>query len=102
MSRISDISHQYHTALSASQFQYEEMYRERVAASETFYRDFFHRLVLNFGERFHRERFRARIQERTELAPSRAPRVLQPGAVAARRPWIHDSCAVSRRVNARR
>jgi hypothetical protein len=66
MSRVSDISRQYHTALSASQTQYEDMYRERVAASEAFYRDFFHQLVLNFGERFHNERFRAKIQERIE------------------------------------
>ena len=40
----------------------EALYRERMAAFEAFYQDFFHQLVLNFGERFHNERLRARIQ----------------------------------------
>jgi len=66
MSKISEISRQYHTALSASKEQYEEMYRERAEATEDFYRSFFHDLVCDFGHRFLNERFRARLQERIE------------------------------------
>ena len=66
MSKISEICRQYHDALSASQAQYQDLYQDRVAATETFYRDFFHRLVCDFGERFRSERFRARLQERIE------------------------------------
>lgn len=66
LSKISEISRQYHAALSASQAQYEAMYHDRVAATEAFYRDFFHHLVCDFGARFSRERFRARLQERIE------------------------------------
>src|SRR5262249_43693213 len=68
MSRVSEISRQYHAALSASQTQYESMYLERRGATERFYRDFFHRLVCDFGARFREERFRARLQERIERA----------------------------------
>lgn len=66
MSKISEISRQYHDALFASQAQYEAMYHDRVAATEGFYRDFFHQLVCDFGTRFSSERFRARLQERIE------------------------------------
>lgn len=68
MSKVSEISRQYHTALSASHAQYEAMYRDRVGASEGFYRDFFARLVCDFAERFRNERVRARLQERLEKA----------------------------------
>jgi hypothetical protein len=66
MSKISEISRQYHAALTASQAQYEALYGDRVASTEAFYRDFFHKLVLDFGSRFRDERFRARLQERIE------------------------------------
>jgi hypothetical protein len=68
MSRISEISRQYHAALSASQQQYEQLYHERAEATEAFYSDFFHRLVSDFRERFGRDRFRAKLQERIEQA----------------------------------
>jgi hypothetical protein len=68
MSKASEISRQYHAALSASQSQYERMYRERAEASAAFYRDFFHRLVIDFSTRFRDERFRSRLQERLERA----------------------------------
>ena len=68
VSKVSEISRQYHTALSASHAQYEAMYRDRVGASEGFYRDFFARLVCDFAERFRNERVRARLQERLEKA----------------------------------
>lgn len=64
MSRISEISRQYHEALKMSRAQYESLYRERVAAAEAFYRAFFHRLVCNFGRRFRNQRFRAQLQGR--------------------------------------
>lgn len=66
MSRVSEISRQYHAALSVSQSQYESMYLERRGATERFYRDFFARLTCDFGARFREERFRARLQERIE------------------------------------
>ncbi len=68
MSRISGISRQYHTALSASQTQYENMYAERVAATNVFYRDFFRKLTCDFSSQFQDERFRERLQERIERA----------------------------------
>lgn len=66
MSKISEISKQYYTALSDSQAQYENLYEERAAAAEAFYRDFFHRLVCDFGKKFRNERMRAKLQERVE------------------------------------
>jgi len=63
MSRISEISRQYHAALADSQSQYEKMYKERVEATEKFYNDFFKQLVCNFQDKFNNERFRARLQE---------------------------------------
>ena len=68
MSRISEISKQYHVALSESQAQYEDMYAQRVAATQDFYKDFFHNLTCDFGPRFQDERFRARMQDRIERA----------------------------------
>ncbi len=68
MSKVSEISRQYHVALSASQAQYEQMYSERAEATGNFYRAFFNRLVNDIGTRFRDERFRARIQERLERA----------------------------------
>jgi hypothetical protein len=56
----------YHAALSASQTEYENLYRDRIASTEEFYRAFFHRLVCDFGSRFREERFRARLQDRME------------------------------------
>jgi len=66
MSKVSEISRQYHAALSASQEQYEGMYRDRCVATETFYRDFFHRLVCDFASKFRDHQTRARLQERIE------------------------------------
>lgn len=66
MSKISEISRQYHAALSESQAQYEEIFRDRAAASEQFYQDFFKYLTCDFSKKFHDERFRARLQERIE------------------------------------
>jgi hypothetical protein len=68
MSKVSEISRQYHAALSSSQAQYESLFQERAAATETFYRDFFHKLICDFSARFKEERFRARLQERIERA----------------------------------
>jgi len=45
MSRVSEISQQYHNALSFSQKQYERLVRERAAATESFYKKFFHILT---------------------------------------------------------
>lgn len=66
MSKISEISRQYHKALTASQDQYERMYSDRVASTEKFYRDFFHKLVCPYAPQFRDERRRARLQERIE------------------------------------
>ncbi len=66
MSRVSEISRQYHQSLVASQDQFEHLYADRAEATEKFYRDFFHKLVCSFGPRFRDERFRARLQERIE------------------------------------
>ncbi|MCP4542410.1 MAG: hypothetical protein GY832_35250 [Chloroflexi bacterium] len=63
MSKISEISKQYHDALLASQEQYEDLYRERAEATERFYQDFFKGLICDFGARFQNERFRARLQD---------------------------------------
>lgn len=68
MSKVSDISRQYHKALASSQSQYEDLYTERVSSTKAFYKDFFQRLVCDFGTRFRDERFRARLQERIERA----------------------------------
>lgn len=68
MSRVSQITRQYHAALTASQEQYEGLYLERADATRAFYRDFFHRLVCDFGARLRSERFRATLQERIERA----------------------------------
>jgi hypothetical protein len=68
MSKISEISRQYHSALSLSQNQYEDLYRQRVEATDDFYRKFFQRLVSNFAKRFEDERSRARLQEIIERA----------------------------------
>jgi hypothetical protein len=68
MSRISQISRQYHAALATSQQQYESLYRERAAATQSFYQQFFRGLVCSFAERFEDERFRARAQEWIERA----------------------------------
>jgi hypothetical protein len=75
MSKISEIARQYHAALSGSQDQYEAMYRDRVAATDGFYREFFAPLVCDFGERFRNERFRARLQDR--LAKASRTKALQ-------------------------
>jgi len=66
MSRISEISRQYHAALAQSRGQYEEMYRDRAEATEHFYNAFFKNLVCSFNDRFAKERFRANLQERIE------------------------------------
>jgi hypothetical protein len=66
VSRVSEISRQYHAALGQSQEQYEEMYRERAEATTQFYRDFFHRLVLNLGREFRDARARERTVELAE------------------------------------
>src|SRR5688572_19709841 len=66
MSKVSQISRQYHAALTQSQEQYDAMYHDRVAATQGFYEGFFNRLVCDFGTRFRNERFRAQIQERIE------------------------------------
>jgi hypothetical protein len=63
MSKISDISRQYHSALAMSQDQYEDLYRQRATATKEFYNIFFKNLVLNFADRFEQDRFRARLQE---------------------------------------
>jgi hypothetical protein len=68
MSKVSEISRQYHAALASSQSQYESLFHDRAAATETFYRDFFHKLTCDFSSRFKEERFRARLQERIERA----------------------------------
>src|SRR6266550_1171958 len=68
MSKVSDISRQYHAALSTSHSQYESLYAERVQATEAFYGQFFKRLVCDFSTRFRDPRFRARLQERIEAA----------------------------------
>lgn len=66
MSKVSEISRQYHAALSASQDQYARMYQERAEASAKFHRDFFSNLVCGFADRFRSDRFRERLQERIE------------------------------------
>ncbi len=68
MSRVSEISGQYHAALSASQAQYAAMYGDRAAATERFYGEFFKRLVCDYSARFRDERFRGRLQDRIERA----------------------------------
>lgn len=64
MSRIADVSRQYHEALRLSREQYDELLALRLKAAETFYRDFFHRLVCRFSDNFKNQRYRARLQER--------------------------------------
>lgn len=66
MSKVSEISSQYHKALTSSHEQYENLYRERTAATEDFYKSFFHKLVINFADQFRNERFRTRLQENIE------------------------------------
>jgi hypothetical protein len=66
MSRISEISRQYHDSLSRSQQQYEGLYGERAAATAEFYEGFFHRLVHSYAEEFADERRRRRIQDRLQ------------------------------------
>jgi hypothetical protein len=68
MSRVSQISKQYHAVLSASHDEYEALYRDRVESTRDFYQKFFHKLVIDFGSRFKQERVRARLQERIEKA----------------------------------
>jgi hypothetical protein len=68
MSKVSEISTQYHAALQVSRDQYEATLRERGQATERFYCDFFHRLIYNYGEEFREERVRARLQERIQRA----------------------------------
>jgi hypothetical protein len=63
MSKVSQISRQYHAALSASQDEFELLYRERADATQEFYQAFFHKLICNFSARFRDERFRAQLQE---------------------------------------
>lgn len=64
MSRIADVSRQYHEALRLSGKQYDELLAVRLEAAEIFYRDFFHRLVRRFADDFKSPRYRARLQER--------------------------------------
>ena len=66
MSKISEISHQYHKALSDSQRQYTALYRERSEAAGHFHKDFFNKLICRFDRYFKNERFRARVQELVE------------------------------------
>lgn len=66
MSKVSEISRQYHAALSCSQDQFERMYHDRAEATSKFYGAFFRNLVCGFAERFKSERFRERLQERIE------------------------------------
>lgn len=66
MSKVSEISRQYHTALSASQEQYQALYTERLDASESFYKAFFHKLICPFGEEFTNDRIRERLQDRIQ------------------------------------
>lgn len=66
MSKISEISRQFHASLTMSQAQYRDLYHERVTATEAFYKQFFNRLVCNLGTRFANARFRERLQERIE------------------------------------
>ena len=68
MSKVSEISRQYHDTLAHSRTQYEQMYQDRAGSTEHFYRKFFNRLVCPFAEKFANERFRARLQERIERA----------------------------------
>ncbi len=66
MSRVSEISRQYHAALTASQAEYEALSADRRDSTEEFYDEFFRNLVWDFSERFRDERLRARLQERIE------------------------------------
>jgi len=66
MSRISEISRQYHASLAAGREQYAEMSADRAAAAALFYEQFFHKLICDFGSRLSNERFRARLQQRIE------------------------------------
>jgi len=66
MSKISEISRNYHDALEQSQAQFELLYQDRSQSSSDFHKAFFHKLVCDFGPRFRQERFRARLQERIE------------------------------------
>jgi len=66
MSKVSEISHQYKTSLTASQQAYEDMYRRRAEATQEFYEEFFHQLICPMGDRFKNQRFRARLQELIE------------------------------------
>lgn len=68
MSKVSEISRQYHAALSQSQAQYASMLGERLRSTEKFYADFFKNLVCDFHAQFARERTRERLQERLERA----------------------------------
>ena len=80
MSKVSEISRQYHTALSASHAQYEAMYRDRVGASEGFYRDFFARLVCDFAERFRNETVIPILASHPDIRIARARQVLTIGS----------------------
>lgn len=66
MSKVSQISRQYHAALSASQEQYEQLYQGRAVATKDFYHTFFHKLICNFSEEFKDVRVRARLQAAIE------------------------------------
>ena len=64
MSRISQISKQYHDALSASLDQYDGMYHDRVEATRDFYDAFFHTQVIDYSQRLTGRRHRERLHER--------------------------------------
>ncbi len=64
MSKISEISRQYHDSLARSQEQYEGLYSERASATAAFYEEFFHDLIHSYAGEFADERRRRRIQDR--------------------------------------
>lgn len=63
MSKVSEISSQYHDSLEHSQNQYEDLYKQRVNSTEDFYNKFFKDLTISFEERFQNENVRRGIQE---------------------------------------
>ena len=63
MSKVSEISRQYHDALTSSREDYTRLYQENSEATLNFYQEFFKDQVCTFQQRFSNPRFRQKMHE---------------------------------------
>ena len=63
MSKVSEISRQYHDALASSREDYTRLYQENSEATLNFYQEFFKDQVCTFQQRFSNPRFRQKMHE---------------------------------------